>query len=75
MKICRLLLLILMLVYSSSLYGGEFCKYEQGNVTYEVGESKSQYVVVASLSSATMHSRSLQIQENRLRLKAIDYRL
>ena len=72
MKICRLLLLILMLVYSSSLYGGEFCKYEQGNVTYEVGESKSQYVVVASLSSATMHSRSLQIQENRLRLKAID---
>lgn len=61
-----------MLVYSSSLYGGELCKYKQGNMTYEIEESNSQYVVVVSLSSESIHSRLLHIQENRLRLKAID---
>ena len=61
-----------MLVYSLSLYGKELYKYEQGYITYEIEESNSQYVVVANLSSEAIHSRSLHIQENRLRLKAVD---
>lgn len=72
MTICRVFLLVLMLAYSSSIYGGELCKYEQGNVTYEIEESNSQYVVVVNLSVETIHSRSLHVQENSLRLKVID---
>ena len=61
-----------MLVYSLSLYGMELYKIEKGYITYEIEESTSQYVVVANLSSEAIHSRSLHIQENRLRLKAVD---
>lgn len=70
MKICKILL-VLLLVGSSYVYGGPY-KYEKGNIICEIEETDTQYIVVTGSQSTISDSRNQNILERRLRLNAVD---